>query len=71
MSKLYNIIKSVKAFSKTGGSSVPEWQLKAAKAKKDAAKFNLEQTFKKTDKSLKKLKKTVEKTKHYYAPKDF
>ena len=71
MSKLYNIIKSVKAFSKTGGSSVPEWQLKAAKAKKDAAKFNLEQTFKKTDKSLEKLKKTVKKTKHYYAPKDF
>ena len=63
MSKLYNIIKSVKAFSKTGGSSVPEWQLKAAKAKKEAAKFNLEQTFKKTDKSLEKLKKTVKKQK--------
>ena len=71
MSKLYNIIKSVKAFSKTGGSSVPEWQLKAAKAKKDAAKFNLEQTLKETDKKLKKLKDTEQKTKHYYAPKDF
>ena len=39
--------------------------MKSWLAKKDAAKFNLEQTFKKTDKSLKKLKKTVEKTKHY------
>ncbi len=62
MSKLYNIIKGVKALSKTGGSSVSEWQLKAAKAKKDAAKFHLEQTFKKTDKELDKLKKT----KHYF-----
>ena len=63
MSKLYNIIKSVKAFSKTGGSSVPEWQLKAAKAKKDAAKFNLEQTLKETDKKLEKFGKTVKKQK--------
>ena len=71
MSKLYNIITGVKALSKTGATSVSKWQLKAAKAKKEAAKFNLEQTFKKTDKSLEKLKKTVKKTKHYYAPKDF
>ena len=39
---------------------------KAAKAKKEAAKFNLEQTFKKTDKELGKLKKTVQKTKNYF-----
>ena len=70
-STIPKVISGVKAFSKTGGSSVPEWQLKAAKAKKEAAKFNLEQTFKKTDKNLEKLKKTVKKTKHYYAPKDF
>ena len=69
--KIPQVITGVKALSKTGGKSVGEWQLKAAKAKKEAAKFNLEQTFKKTDKSLEKLKKTVKKTKHYYAPKDF
>ena len=65
MSKLYNIIKGVKAFSKTGGKSVGEWQLKAAKAKKEAAKFNLKQTLKKTDKSLEKLKKTTDRIKWY------
>ena len=66
MSKLYNIIKGVKAFSKTGGKTVEEWKSKAAKAKKDAAMFNLKQTLKQTDKSLEKLKKTVQTTKHYY-----
>ena len=65
-STIPKVITAVKAFSKTGGKSVGEWQLKAAKAKKEAAKFNLEQTFKKTDKSLEKLKKTVRKTKHYF-----
>ena len=70
-STIPKVITAVKAFSKTGGKSVGEWQLKAAKAKKEAAKFNLTQTLKKTDKSLEKLKKTVQKTKHYYAPKDF
>ena len=65
-STIPKVIKAVKAFSKTGGKSVGEWQLKAAKAKKEAAKFNLEQTFKKTDKSLEKLKKTVRKTKLYF-----
>ena len=69
--KIPQVITGVKALSKTGGKSVGEWQLKAAKAKKDAAKFNLKQTLKKTDKELEKLKKTVKKTKHYYAPKDF
>ena len=61
-STIPKVISGVKAFSKTGGKSVSEWQLKAAKAKKDAAKFHLEQTFKKTDKELDKLKKT----KHYF-----
>ena len=56
----------IKPYTKTGAKSVGEWQLKAAKAKKEAAKFNLEQTFKKTDKELKKLKETVQKTKHYF-----
>ena len=65
-STIPKIITGVKALSKTGGKSVGEWQLKAAKAKKEAAKFNLEQTFKKTDKELGKLKKTVRKTKHYF-----
>ena len=54
-----------------GTKSVEKWKLQAAKAKLEAAKFNLKQTFKKTDKNLEKLKKTVKKTKHYYAPKDF
>ena len=70
-STIPKVITGVKALSKTGATSVSKWQLKAAKAKKEAAKFNLKQTFKKTDKSLEKLKKTVQKTKHYYAPKDF
>ena len=65
-STIPKVITAVKALSKTGGKSVGEWQLKAAKAKKEAAKFNLEQTFKKTDKELEKLKKTVQKTKHYF-----
>ena len=43
----------------------------AAKAKLDSAKFNLKETFKKSDEVLGKLKKTVQKTKHYYPPKDF
>ena len=63
--KIPQVISGVKALSKTGGKSVGEWQLKAAKAKKDAAKFNLKQTFKKTDKSLEKLKKTTDRIKWY------
>jgi len=58
--------KFIKRGTKTGAKSVEKWKLQAAKAKKDAAKFNLEQTFKKTDKELGKLKKTVQKTKHYF-----
>ena len=70
-STIPKVIRGVKALSKTGGKSVSKWKAGAAKAKLEAAKFNLKQTFKKTDKNLEKLKKTVKKTKHYYAPKDF
>ena len=64
-STIPKVITAVKAFSKTGGKSVGEWQPKAAKAKKEAAKFNLKQTLKKTDKSLEKLKKTTDRIKWY------
>ena len=70
-STIPKVITGVKALSKTGGKSVSKWKAGAAKAKLEAAKFNLKQTFKKTDKSLEKLKKTTEKTKHFFAPKDF
>ena len=56
----------IKPFTKTGAESVASWKSKAAKAKLKMAKENLEQTFKETDKKLKKLKKTVQTTKHYY-----
>jgi len=69
--KVADTIKSVKPFSKTGAKSVESWKAAAAKAKLDSAKFNLKETFKKSDKVLGKLKKTVQKTKHYYAPKDW
>ena len=69
--KVAHTIKSVKPFSKTGAKSVESWKSTAAKAKLDSAKFNLKETFKKSDEVLGKLKKTVQKTKHYYAPKDF
>ena len=55
----------IKPFTKTGGKSVGEWKLSAAKAKLKMAKENLEQTFKKTDKSLEKLKKTTDRIKWY------
>ena len=69
--KVAGAIKSVKPFSKLGGKTVEQVKQSAAKAKLGAAKFNLKETFKKSDKVLDKLKKTVQKTKHYYAPKDF
>ena len=56
----------IKPGTKTGAKSVSKWKSDAAKAKKDAAMFNLKQTLKKTDKELGKLKKTVQTTKHYY-----
>ena len=58
--------KFIKPGTKTGAKSVSKWKADAAKAKLDSVKFNLKQTFKKTDKSLEKLKKTVRKTKHYF-----
>ena len=65
-SKYYKTYQFVKPFAETGAKKVADWMKKAATAKKDAAKFNLEQTFKKTDKELEKLKKTVRKTRHYF-----
>ena len=62
-STIPKVITAVKPFAKTGAKKVSDWMNKAAKAKKEAAKFNLEQTFKKTDKELEKLKKTVKKQK--------
>ena len=59
------VIKAVKTFAKTGAESVAAWKAKAAKAKLKMAKENLEQTFKKTDKELGKLKKTTDRIKWY------
>ena len=70
-STIPKVITAVKAHSKTGAKSVDKWKSLAQKSKLKMAKENLEQTFKKTDKELEKLKKTVKKTKHFYAPKDF
>tara|TARA_R110002072_G_scaffold152208_1_gene301823 strand:- start:478 stop:963 length:486 start_codon:yes stop_codon:yes gene_type:complete len=52
-------IKSVKPFSKTGSKTVEQVKQGAAKSKLDAARFNLKETFKKSDKALDKLKDTV------------
>ena len=53
----------IKPFTKTGGKTVAQWKSGAAKSKLKMAKENLEQTFKKTDKSLEKFGKTVKKQK--------
>ena len=53
----------IKPFTKTGAESVASWQSKAAKAKLKMAKENLEQTFKESDKVLKKFGETVKKQK--------
>ena len=53
----------IKPFTKTGGKSVGEWKLSAAKAKLKMVKENLTQTLKKTDKELKKFTTTVKKQK--------
>ena len=53
----------IKPFTKTGGKTVAQWKSGAAKAKLESAKFNLKETFKKTDESLKKFGKTVKKQK--------
>ena len=53
----------IKPYTKTGGKSVGQWKSGAAKAKLKMTKENLEQTFKESDKVLKKFGKTVEKQK--------
>jgi len=50
-------IKSVPPFAKLGGKTVDKVKSDAAKAK--LVKFNLDQTFKGSDKALNKLKKTI------------
>ena len=56
-------IKSVPPFIKLGGKTVDKVKSDAAKAKLKMVKDKLEQTFKKSDEALAKLKKTVEKNK--------
>ena len=53
----------IKPGSLKGQKTVSQVKLDAAKAKLEAAKFNLNQTFKKSDKVLSKLKTTVKKQK--------
>ena len=53
----------IKPFTKTGGKSVGQWKSSAAKAKLKMTKENLEQTFKESDKVLKKFGETVKKQK--------
>ena len=78
-------VKGVKALSKMKGQkTVGQVKSDAAKSKLKMAKDKLEQTFKKSDQALGKLKKTTDRikwyqkaankkrySKHYYAPKDF
>ena len=52
-------IKSVRPFKDLGGKTVDKVKSDAAKAKLDSVKFNLDQTFKGSDKALNKLKKTI------------
>ena len=59
-----DVIKSVKPLKKIKGALTKgQVMSKAALAKMKTAVFNLEQTFKQTDKVLKKFGKTVEKQK--------
>ena len=73
--KSMGAISKVAPFSKTGAKSVEHWKsrmdIKKVINKASDAAENLQKTFKKSDKVLGKLKKTISKTKHYYAPKDF
>ena len=64
-SKYYKAYQFVKPFAETGAKKVADWMKKAATAKKEAAKFNLKQTLKKTDEELDKLKTTTDKIKWY------
>jgi hypothetical protein len=61
--KIPQVITGVKALSKTGGKSVGQWKSSAAKAKLKMTKENLEQTFKESDKVLKKFGEKVEEQK--------
>ena len=57
-------LKAVKPLKKIVGSkTVEQVKAAAAKAKLDTAKFNLKQTFTKSDKALSKLKTTAKKQK--------
>ena len=57
-------LKAVKPLKKIVGSkTVEQVKAAAAKAKLDAAKFNLKETFKKSDKVLNRFKTTVKKQK--------
>ena len=62
-STIPKVITGVRALSKTGAKTVGQWKSGAAKAKLKMTKENLEQTFKESDKVLKKFGKTVEKQK--------
>ena len=62
-STIPKVIKAIRPGTKTGAKSVDKWKSLAAKSKLKMAKENLEQTFKKTDKSLEKFGKTVKKQK--------
>ena len=53
----------IKPFTKTGGKSVGQWKSGAAIARLKMSKENLEQTFKESDKVLKKFGETVKKQK--------
>ena len=55
--------KFIKPGSLKGQKTVSQVKLDAAKAKLEAAKFNLKQTFTKSDKALSKLKTTAKKQK--------
>ena len=70
--KLKNVLKTKKVAEtitslkgKYNIGSADKIKSKAAKSKLESAKFHLGRTFSKTDKSLKKLKETTEKTKRY------
>ena len=55
------VIKDVKPFSETGAKTISEVKATAAAAKLKLAQFNLKESFKKVDKTLDKLEKTVKK----------
>ena len=70
--KLKNVLKTKKVAEtitslkgKYNIGSADKIKSKAAKSKLESAKFHLDRTFSKTEKSLKKLKKTTEETKRY------